>query len=78
MAAVVAGPVTAGAASYTHVQVAAQAVWTVVHDLGRFPVAWSLFDPDGTECDGYTVQHLDDNTVRVSMDEPTAGQLRLI
>jgi hypothetical protein len=65
-------------APYTHTQNAAQSVWTVAHGLGRYPVAWSLFDASGVLCGGYLVQHLDQDTTRVSMDIPTAGLLRLI
>jgi hypothetical protein len=65
-------------APYTHTQNAAQSVWTVAHGLGRYPVAWSLFDATGVLCGGYLVQHLDQDTTRVSMDIPTAGLLRLI
>lgn len=64
--------------AFEHVQTVAQTVWTIPHGLGRFPVAWSLFDEDGRECSEFVVQHLDANTTRVSMDVPTAGLIRLI
>lgn len=63
---------------YTHTQTVAQSVWTVTHNLGRYPVAWSLFDDAGRECSQYVVQHLDLDTSRASMDLPTAGLIRLI
>lgn len=63
---------------YEHVQTLAQSVWTIPHNLGHYPTAWSLFDNTGRLCDEYEVQHLDLNTSRVSMDVPTAGLIRLI
>lgn len=63
---------------YEHVQTLAQSVWTIAHNLGHYPTAWSLFDNTGRLCDEYEVQHLDLNTSRVSMDVPTAGLIRLI
>jgi hypothetical protein len=64
--------------AYEFLQPIPQSVWTISHGLGRFPVAWSLFDDNGRLCSEYEVQHLDANTCRVSMDVPTAGLLRLI
>jgi hypothetical protein len=67
-----------GLQSFEHVQAVAQSVWTISHGLGRYPVAWSLFDEDGYECGNYVVDHPDVNTLRVSMDVPTAGLIRFI
>lgn len=64
--------------AFEYVQAIPQSVWTISHGLGRFPVAWSLFDEDGRECSEFVVQHLDADTTRVSMDVPTAGLIRLI
>lgn len=64
--------------AYEYVQEVPQAVWTVSHALGRYPVAWSLFDDAGRECSEYVIQHLDVDTCLVSMDVPTAGLIRLI
>lgn len=68
----------AAARRYTHVQSAPQTVWTFEHGKGRPPIAWVLRDTDGTECWGYTVQNLDADTVRVSMEDPTAGSIAMI
>jgi len=67
-----------GGESVIHHQAVPQAVWTVEHGMGKYPVAWSLFDTDGQLCGEYLVEHLDEDTLRVSMDIPTAGTLRLI
>lgn len=68
-----------GGATFEYQQSIAQSVWTpIIHNFGRYPVAWSLFDDAGRLCDEYIVQHLDVNTSRVSMDVPTAGIIRLI
>lgn len=64
--------------AFEYVQPVPQSVWTISHALGRYPVAWSLFDEEGRECAEYEVQHLDLNTSRVSMDTPTAGLIRLL
>jgi hypothetical protein len=72
------GPSGAGV-TYEFTQLIPQSVWApITHNFGRFPVAWSLYDSDGTLCDEYIVEHLDPNTCRVSMDVATAGLIRLI
>lgn len=59
---------------YLHVQSLAATVWTITHNLGRRPAAVALFSLDWlTQFGQYNVQHLDANTLRVSMDTPTAG-----
>lgn len=62
---------------YTHSQTTAATVWKVNHNLGYYPSAWSLFDDGGLLCAEYSVQHMTVNQLRVSMDEPTAGELHL-
>ena len=71
-------PGPAGVSPVEHVQAIPQAVWTVEHGLGRYPVAWSLIDTDGALCGEFVIEHLDVDTLRVCMDVPTAGTLRLI
>lgn len=59
---------------YLYVQDLAATVWTINHNLGRRPAAVALFSLDWlTQFGQYVVQHLDENTLRVSMDTPTAG-----
>lgn len=73
------GPAGVGSATnYTHVQVTPETVWTIDHNFGKYPTAWSLFDNTGRECDFYEIQHMSINQCRVSMDIPTAGVIRLI
>jgi hypothetical protein len=56
-----------------HDQVVPQAVFTVVHNFGRQPAAVSLHSLDlQRRYEGFEVAHLDPNTVRISMDVPTA------
>lgn len=57
---------------YTHTQAQPQSVVTIEHGLGFRPAGVSLFSLDyGIEYSGFKVQHLNSNTVRVSMDQPT-------
>lgn len=67
-----------GGGTHEHVQVVPQAVWRVEHHLGRYPAAWSLIDAAGDLCGEYLVEHVDVDTLLVSMDIPTAGTFRLI
>lgn len=61
-----------GATGHVHTQTVPQAVVTVAHNLGYRP-AVSAFSLDfGTQYAEFQTQHLDDDTVRVSMDAPTA------
>lgn len=66
---------TAGPGGYVHVQAVPQAVITVVHGLGYRP-AVTMFSPDfGVQYAEHRTEHLDVNTVRVSMDTPHACAL---
>lgn len=67
-----------GLQPYEHVQLIPQSVWLVQHNLGRYPVAWSMFNEQDFEASEYSVQHLDLNTLRVSVDMPVAGLFRCI
>lgn len=72
------GP-SGGGVTFEFHQVIPQSVWPpIIHNFGRYPIAWSLYDTDGRLCDEYIVEHLDVNTCRVSMDVATAGIIRLI
>jgi hypothetical protein len=50
-------------------------VWgPIAHGFGYRPAGVSLFDVlFGTQYDEFVVQHLDENTLRIAMDVPTAG-----
>jgi hypothetical protein len=64
-----------GPGRYEHVQAVAQSVWTVNHGLGARPPAVSVFSLDfETQFDEFTVQHLDVNSLLISVDVPTAGR----
>lgn len=72
-------PGAAGAGTYyVHTQLIPQSVWLVAHNLGRYPIAWSLYDTTDRLCDEYVVENTDVNNCRISMDTPTAGVIRLI
>jgi hypothetical protein len=73
------GPAGTGSDTvYEYQQTVPQSVWVVNHQFGRYPVAWSLFDTAARLCDEYSIEHVDVNTCRVSMDVATAGVIRLI
>lgn len=82
---VVAGPAPGGGGGGTgtattrYDQTTAATVWLVDHNLGRYPAAVALFMPDLSEqYREYKIQHLSVNSLRVSMDIPTAGVALLI
>jgi hypothetical protein len=64
-------PGSAGGSSYTHTQSIALAVWTIPHNLGRYPsvtvtdTLGRVIVPD--------VEYLDSNTVQVTHGVPLAG-----
>lgn len=64
-----------GVVQYEHTQPVAQSVWTVNHNLGIKPSAVSVFSLDyGQQYDEFSVQHLNSNSLLVSMDVPIAGR----
>lgn len=68
-----------GTLTYRYDQTTAAAVTTIVHNLGRYPAGVSLHSLDLTvNYDEYMVQHLDTNTLRISMDTPTEFTALLI
>lgn len=58
--------------SYRHVQGTASAVWTVNHDLGRFP-AVTVTDTDGKEVEGDVV-HNSINSLTVTFSAAFSGE----
>lgn len=69
------GPPGAAGSGYRFEQTVPATVWgPITHGLGFRPGGVSLFDAlFGTQYDEFVVQHLDDNTLRIAMDVPTAG-----
>ncbi len=65
-------------AGATHQQDEPADVWIVDHNLGRRPVAWTLYDSDDHLRDEYLVEHPTVNRAVVRMDVPTAGTIRMI
>jgi hypothetical protein len=58
--------------AYEHVQTMPQSVITVTHDLGFRPCVTAFSLDYGTQYSEFTTQHMDLNTLRVSMDNPQA------
>lgn len=68
-----------GGGNHRHDQIIAAAVWTITHNLGRYPSGISLHSADlSVNYAEFIVQHLSVNSLRVSMDTPTAGTALLI
>lgn len=60
--------------SYVHHQTSPASVWTVSHGLGRGIVSVEVYSSDyAIQWDNVLVQPLDDDTVRLGFDDPTAG-----
>lgn len=66
------GPIAGDPSQYRHIQAIPAAEWTVQHMLGFKPNI-QLFDDGGREIDG-AVQHLNNNTLKVSFIRPVAGE----
>lgn len=74
-----AAPSAASTMGFRHDQTSASAVWTIHHNLGRFPSSVTLHASGlVSDYDEFVVQHLSVNTLRVSMDAPTAGVALII
>ncbi len=72
-------PASGGLQTTRYDQIMAAAVWPIDHNLGRYPAAVVLFAPDLSEqYSEYKIQHLSLDSLRVSMDIPTAGVALLI
>jgi hypothetical protein len=60
--------------SFVFTQPIAQSVWSVPHGLGGYPAAVSVFSTDwGTQFDEFSVHHVDEDNLLISMDIPTPG-----
>lgn len=71
---VVGPPGPAGGEAFQFSQITPATVWTINHNLGRYPGLVQLYTSDLSANYGeFVVQHLDVNTLRVSMETPTAG-----
>lgn len=72
-------PLAGSNASYRHDQSTPSTVWTISHNLGRYPSSVSLHDVGlSVDYDEFIVQHLDLNTLRVSMETPITGVALII
>lgn len=66
----------ASLAGYQHTQSVAATVWTVNHNLGRYPTI-ELFTVGGVQMIA-RVTNLSVNTLQVNFNSPTAGSARVI
>lgn len=61
--------------SYTHDQEIPSTVWTVQHNLGRYPAAVSVFSNDlSVEWSEFGVLHIDLNSLYITADIAIAGK----
>ena len=58
--------------NYVHPQILAAEVWTVDHNLGKFP-AVTIVDSAGTEVIG-EIQHINENTTQISFSASFGGK----
>lgn len=61
--------------AYTHVQLVAETIWTVNHNLGMRP-AVTILDSGGTEVEA-DVRHMNTNQLVIRFAIPVAGVARL-
>lgn len=62
-------------ASYMHIQELPAAVWTVQHNLGRYPAAVSVFSDDfSVQWTEFQVLHIDVSSLYIAADIPIAGK----
>lgn len=66
------GPAGSAPQAYTHPQLVASAVWTIVHGLGYRPAGVQVFDSANMEWIG-EVLHLDDNTLQITFNVAFGG-----
>ena len=69
------GNVTIGLASYHYIQSVVIPVWTILHNLNKFPTIIAI-DESGSEIVG-DVQFIDLNSVSITFNPPTSGQAYL-
>lgn len=65
----------AGDSNYIHNQGAPSAIWTIIHNLGKFPSVTTV-DSGGTKVWG-NVAYIDQNTVEVQFSVPFGGKAYL-
>ncbi len=72
-------PGAAGGGAFRWNQTTPATVWTIVHNLGRYPAVATVHSADlSVSYVGFGIQHIDVNTLRLSMDIATAGVALLI
>lgn len=74
-----AAPISPSDIEFQFTQSMPASVWQIDHNLGRHPASVSMFSADfSVNYFGFVVQHLSVNSLRLSMDIPTAGIAFLI
>lgn len=68
---------SSGATTYQHTQSSASSLWTVNHNLGRWPCAVTVLSAGGVEV-AAQVNHVSINQLTVTFAAPFAGVARII
>lgn len=64
--------------AFIHTHSFPEKVWVVQHNLGYQPALAITSALTGAEIDADKVEHIDNNTVKITFSEPTAGRVKLI
>ena len=59
--------------TYEHVQSSPAQVWTVTHNLGKYP-STIAFDNDGVEFNGLDIDHISDDQLTITFGAATSGR----
>lgn len=70
----VAGPPGPSGAAFTFTQLAPAATWTIIHNLGRYPVFNLFLDEDPTSPVYTDITYPDDNTAVVEWPSAVSGR----
>jgi hypothetical protein len=76
-AAIIGPPGRDGAGGYEHAQTGAASVWTVNHNLGRWPAAVTVVTTGGVEVEA-GVTHVSINQTIIDFSAAFAGRARII
>lgn len=71
------GPPGATGSMYEHVQASASALWTVNHNLGRWPAGCIVVSTGGVEVSA-GITHVSINQTLIDFNTPFAGRARII
>lgn len=64
-----------GITAYTHTQTLAATVWTVNHNLGRYPAAVSVFNADfSVQWSDFSITHVTTSQLLITADVAISGK----